>query len=72
MTKGNVKKISTHALLLTVVASAVWLFMVLWENMTRFIKKGLADSKAIRVAEKTSCAVSQNDEPHFSGCNSIL
>ncbi len=42
-----------------------------FQKAANFVKKGLADSQKIKVAESPNCAVAQ-EEPNFPGCNSIL
>jgi hypothetical protein len=71
--RTDVKKFSIQAVSIAFVAALTWFAIFAWNSISQFIKKGLLDSQKIRVSEKTSCSVSQNqDEPHFSGCNSIL
>lgn len=67
-----VKKISLQALLFAIITFLVLAFSAAWKSISQLIKKGLSDSSTIRVAEKTSCTVAEQAEPHFTGCNSIL
>lgn len=46
--------------------------VVVFQKTADFVRKGLADSQKIRVAETNSCANSEEKTPNFPGCNSVL
>lgn len=67
-----IKSIKTSFLALALLAVAIAIpVSLLAQKMAVFWKKGLSDSKNIRVAEANAC-VSSSQEAHFSGCNSII
>lgn len=64
----NVLGINKVAVAVLIIAAIAVAFGA--EMAVRTLQKGIADSRAVRVAEVDSCSASQ--DTHFVGCSSIL
>ncbi len=62
--------------IITAICIAAAIMAVAWgaQKVSAAVKKSAQNSQSIRVSEATSCPVANSgmEEPHFSGCNSLL
>lgn len=72
--KKEMHIITRSRILVSVAVVAIATFALwAWQGIQSTISKGLSDSKSVRIGKANTCEASTGaQEPHFSGCNSIL